>query len=151
MSAQANITVFDGATTPVTHTFTAAGVFANPLEGMIAEWREILASVPTYAQARIRTTQKQQKNGVWRVAITVQVPVMESVSGQNAAGYTAAPKVAYVNSMSAVGYFHERATTAERRLVKQILANLLNNVATTVSAATVGPADELLCQNITAS
>lgn len=151
MSAQANITVFDGAAAPVTHTFTPAGVAKDAAEGMVAEWREILAAVPTYAQARIRTSQKQQKNGVWRVAITVQVPVMESISGQNAAGYTAAPKVAYVNSASAVGYFHERATTAERRLVKQILANLLNNVSTSVTAATTGPADELISQNITVS
>jgi len=151
MSAQANITVFDGAATPVSHVFTASGSRIEPDNGHVAEWREVLATVPTYAQPAIRTSQKRQKNGIFRVALTVQVPVMESVSGQNAAGYTAAPKVAYVNSFSAVGYFHERATTAERRLVKQMLANLLNNLSTTVAAASTGPASALIDSNITAS
>lgn len=151
MAAQAAITVFDGAATPVTHTFKEAGSFLDPKDGNVAEWREILASVPTYAQLKLRTSQRLLKNGMWRVVLSVQVPVMESISGQNAAGYTAAPKVAYVNGGSYVGYYHERATTAERRLVKQIIANLLNNLGTTVTAAVTGMASDLIDSNVTAS
>lgn len=151
MSAQASIIAFDGAATPVTHTFTAAGVSTNLVDGIVAEWREILASVPTYAQAKIRTTQKQLKSGIWRLVLSVMVPVMESVSGQNAAGYTAAPKVAYTNTCSLVCFFHERATTAERRLARQLLVNISNNISTSVAAATTGPASELVDSNISVS
>lgn len=151
MSAQANIVAFDGASTPVSHTFQPAGQTKDPVNGIVAEWREIIATVPTYAQANLKTSQKLLKSGVWRVAVQVNVPVMESVSGQNASGYTAAPKVAYVNSCSFVCYFHERATTAERRLARQLLVNVMNNITTTVAAATTGAASELVDSNVSAS
>jgi len=151
MSAQANIVIFDGAATPVSHTFVPLGSSVDPILGRVAAWREILASVPLYANATAQTTVKKLKSGAQRLEIRFQVPVMESVSGQNAAGYTAAPKVAYVNVGSAVFYFNERATPAERRLVKQLVANSLNNVSTSVAAATTGVAAELIDSGITAS
>jgi hypothetical protein len=151
MSAQANIVAFDGAATPVTHTFTPAGALIDSTDGFTAMWREINAALPTYAQIQIKTTQKQLKSGVWRVSLTAAVPVMESISGQNAAGYTASPKVAYTNTVSLVGYFSERATPAERRLARQLVINMGNNISTTVAAATTGPASELIDSNITAS
>lgn len=151
MSSQANIIAFDGAATPVSHTFTPSGAVVDSVNGYVASWREIIAALPTYAQAKVETTQKQLKSGVWRVSLTVSVPVMESVSGQNAAGYTASPKVAYTNTVSMVGYFHERATPAERRLARQLLVNIGNNISTTVAAAVTGPASELIDSNITAS
>lgn len=151
MSSQANITVFDGAATPVSHTFIPLGTGVDEKLGTLAKWRESLASVPLAANARITTIDKALKNGITRYEIRVEVPVMESVSGQNAAGYTAAPKVAYTDTISAVCYFSDRSTIAGRRLVKQILANLLNNVSTSVAAASAGPAAELIDQGITAS
>lgn len=152
MSSQSNIIAFDGAATPVTHTFQPSGAFQDLVQGSIAEWREMLASVPTYAAIRVRTSARfMKKTSVWRLAISVSVPVMESVSGQNAAGYTAAPKVAYVNTASFVLYAHERATPAERRLCKQILTNIVGNVSTSVASPTTGMASELLDSNITAS
>jgi len=151
MSAQANIVAFDGAATPVSHTFSPCGVVNDPVEGTVADWREIITTVPTYAQPRVRLSQKRLKSGVYRVSTMVTVPVMESVSGQNAAGYTAAPKVAYENTVALIGYFHERATTAERRLVRMIAVNMANNISTTVAAATAGPVSELVDSNINAS
>jgi len=151
MSAQANITVFDGAATPVSHTLNPIGTKADPALGDMAMWRESLASVPLGANARLTTFVKKLKSGVSRIEIRVEVPVMESVSGQNAAGYTAAPKVAYTNQASAVFYFSDRATITDRRLVKQMLTNVLNNVSTSVAAPTTGPAAELVDLSITAS
>lgn len=152
MSAQANITAFDGASTPVSHTFVPITSFVDSKSGeKVAQWRESNASLPVYAAASIETRQASLKSGIERTQLTVAVPVMESVSGQNAQGYTAAPRVAYVNKESLVGYFHERATPAERRLARQLLVNISNNVTTSVAAATVGMASELIDQGITAS
>lgn len=151
MSSQANITVFDGAATPVSHTLVPLGVSNDVSLGMVAKWRENLAPVPLYANVRVSTMQKVLKSGIERVEIRVEVPVMEAVSGQNSLGYTAAPKVAFTDSVSFVGYFSERSAQANRRLAKQILVNLLNNVSTSVPAATIGPAAELIDSGITAS
>lgn len=152
MSAQANIVAFDGAATPVTHTLIPISSAADPKDGTLtATWREGLASLPIYAQISCVQKQQQLKSGVWRVSTTVTVPVMESVSGQNAAGYTAAPKVAYPNTVVITGYFNERASIAERRLVRQLALNIAGNVTTSVAPVTTGSAPELIDQNILAS
>lgn len=145
MSNIANITVFDGAATPVSHTFVPVSV-TRAAGRIVAEWRENLASVPTYACPRITMILETLKSGVVRSECTVEVPVMEAVNGQNAAGYTAAPKVAYVNKQSWIGYSHPRADLTGRRLAKQILTNLSNNVSTSVAAASSGFLPELVDQ-----
>lgn len=145
MSAIANITVFDGASTPVSHTLVAVSVTRE--KGKVtALWREQLASLPAYAQVSASMSIERLKSGVYKTVTRVEVPVMESVSGQNAAGYTAAPKVAYVNTVETTGYFHERSDVAGRRLARQIAVNLANNVTTTVAAASTGPMPELIDQ-----
>lgn len=145
MSQQANVTVFDGAAAPVSHTLVPVGNKAVKQE-LIAEWREMLTTVPAYAQIKARTSIVRMNSGIYRVSVTAEVPVMESVSGANAAGYTASPKIAYTNVVQFVGYFHERSTIAERRLARQLLVNFLNNVTVTTPAATTGPVSELVDQ-----
>lgn len=141
MSQIANITVYDGAATPVAHTLVAEGV--NTEKGItVAEWREQIASLPTEAQISATVRKKKLPTGVIQVEARVSVPVMESVSGSNAAGYTAAPKVAYVDTYVLSGYQHPRSTITSRRLARQIMANLLGAISTSVAAATSGPLPE---------
>jgi len=152
MSAQANIVAFDGAATPITHTLLPINSAADPKDGsLVANWREGLTTVPVYAQISCSMRQQQLKSGIYRSSITVSVPVMESVSGQNAAGYTAAPKVAYVNTVVITSYNDQRATIAERRLARQLAINIAGSVSTSVAPVTTGPAPELVDQNILAS
>lgn len=143
MGQQANITVFDGAGTPVSHTLVADGIETLP-NGSVAHWKETLASVPDYAQVRLHLKKELLKSGVTKVSVTLEVPVMESISGQNSAGYTAAPKVAYVDREDTVFYCHPRSTETGRRLVSQMLANAKANVSTSVTPVTAGPIAELL-------
>lgn len=142
MSNIADITVFDGAATPVSHTLKAVSVTRANNE-VVAEWRESLASVPTIAQVRAQMKVSRMKSGVYRTELRVVVPVMESVSGANSSGYTAAPKVAYENTIVITGFFHERADVAGRRLARQLAINLAGNISTSVAAATTGPLPEL--------
>lgn len=142
MSAIANITVFDGAGTPVSHTLTAISVTRKD-NSVIAEWREMSATVPAYAQVRASMKLETLKSGVYKCETRVVVPVMEAVTNQNAAGYTAAPKVAYENTFVTTAFLHQRSTVTDRRLARQILVNLLGNISTSVAAATSGPASEL--------
>lgn len=143
MAQIANITVFDGAASPVSHTLVAISVTRDKGK-VIALWREQLASLPVYAQVSAVATIEQLKSGVWKTEVRVEVPVMESISGQNAAGYTAAPKVAYVNTTINTSFFHERSDIAGRRLARQLLTNLMGNISTSVAAATSGPVPDLV-------
>jgi len=143
MSAIANITVFDGAATPVSHTLVAVSVTRESGK-VTAEWREAVAGVPVTAQMRASMTIEKLKSGVYKVEQRVVVPVMEAILNQNAAGYTAAPKVAYENTVITTGFFHERSDVAGRRLVRQAAINMMGNISTSVAAATSGPFPDLL-------
>jgi hypothetical protein len=143
MSAIANIAVYDGAATPVLHTLVPVSV-TRDRGGILAYWREQLASVPTEAQVWATMKLDTLKGGVVRAEITVGVPVMETVTNQNAAGYTAAPKVAYMDKNVWTSFHHPRSTITSRRLCRQLLTNISNNISTSVAAATSGPASELI-------
>lgn len=142
MANIADITVFDGAATPVSHVLKAVSVTRNNNE-VVAEWRESVATVPTYAQIRASMKISRLKSGVYRVEQRTVVPVMESIAGNNVSGYTAAPKVAYEDTVILTGLFHERSVAAGRRLARQLALNLGGNVSTSVAAATAGPLPEL--------
>jgi hypothetical protein len=151
MTTQANIVVYDGASTPVAHTLKPMSNKYDEKLGQVAFWRETLSNLPINANVRCTTLEKKLKNGFTRLEIRIEVPVLESVSGQNSAGYTAAAKIAYVNQSSQVLYISDRATEEERRTIRMLSVNIGNNVSASVAAATSGVAAELLDQGITAS
>lgn len=132
-----DITVYDGASTPVAHTLVHVGTTVVNKEA-VAMYREQLSSLPVSAQVSLRLAVRLLDSGVYRVTSRVEVPVMESINGENAAGYTAAPKVAYVDTFETVAYAHPRSTIEGRRTVRQLCTNLLGNVSTSVATPTAG-------------
>jgi len=142
MSAIANIAAYDGQSTPVLHTFVAESVSRSG-QDTIATYKEATAGVPDYAQGRIAIKRTKLGSGVNRVSVRVELPVMESVSGVNSAGYTAAPKVAYTDTAEVVGYFHDRSLIAGRRSVRQLAINVSGSIATSVAPAVTGPVPEM--------
>lgn len=148
MSAQANITVFDGAATPVSHTLVGEGIERLGDGTLKATWKESLSGVPDYAQVRAIQTKRKLPSGVFAVTMRGEVPVMESISGQNSSGYTAPPKVAYVDTVELRGFFHERSVVTGRRLARQMVLNLGGNVSTSVAPVSTGPVPELFDQLI---
>lgn len=148
MGQQANITVFDGAATPVSHTLVGEGIERLSDGTLKATWKESLSGVPDYAQIRYTQLKKKLPSGVFIVVGRVEVPVMESVSGQNASGYTAPPKVAYVDTVDIVGKFHERGVVTGRRLARQLAVNLAGNISTSIAPVTTGPLPEMVDQLI---
>lgn len=138
MAQQANITVFDGATTPVSHTLIGEEIEKVADGVSTAKWREQIATVPGYAQVRATQIKRKLKSGVFQVVSRIEVPVMESVSGVNSSGYTAPPKVAYVDRFEVVSYTHERSTETTKRLAMQMLLNWASNVTVTTPAVSAG-------------
>jgi len=148
MGQQTNFVVYDGATTPVVHTLVGEGI-ATEKDGTVrARWKESLTGIPDYAQVRAAISKRRLPSGTYRLEVESTVPVMESVSGQNAAGYTAAPKVAYVDTLRTICLFHERGTVNGRRLARQMHTNLLGALSTAVTPVTVSPIPELIDQLI---
>lgn len=146
MSQQANIVAFDGFGTPATHTFVGEGLHREADGTQVAEYKESLPGIPDYAQMRVRLTKRKLKSGVFRVATRVEVPVMEAVNAQNSSGYTAAPKVAYVDTIEIVGFHHQRSTVTGRRLARQLAINIANGVTTSVAPVTTHAVAELVDQ-----
>lgn len=143
MSAFAPITVFDGAQpTPVTHTLTNVSVTKTGKK-ITALWRELITTVPQEAQISMKAEWETIESGVQVETWTTMVPVMESISGQNAAGYTAAPKVAYVDKRVTQQFSHPRSTVAGRRLCRQLDLNAQGNISTSVTVVLTGPSPEL--------
>lgn len=137
MANIANITVFDGAATPVSHTLVPVSV-ARVGQKIVAEWKENLLTVPDSAQVRLWVTLERMASGVQKITSRLEIPVMESVNGTNASGYTAAPKIAYVDKAEQIQYVHPRSMATGRRNARQILTNLLGNVSTSVTPASTG-------------
>ncbi len=150
MSQIADITVYDGASTPVSHVLKAISV-SRVGPKVEAYWRESNAALPVYAQIQLWMTVEQLKSGVYKVVTKLEVPTMESVAGQNSAGYTAAPKVAYTDRHEYTSYAHPRSTISGRRLARQLLVNVLGNIGTSVAPVSSGFAPELIDQLISAT
>ncbi len=146
MAQQSAITVFDGATTPVTHTLQPVDNKIGKDGSRVAVWRENVPTLPVEAQMRAELIQRELQGGLVETRIAVIVPVMEAINGQNAAGYTAAPKVAYSDKAELRVVSHRRSTVASRRLCKQALLNLVNNIATSVTPVSAGVVDEATVQ-----
>lgn len=142
MGQQSNLAVFDGAATPVLHTLLPVDNKVLADGTRLAVWRENLITLPTEAQVRAELRQRELPSGVTETRFRVVFPVMESIGGQNAAGYTAAPKVAYVDSDEYVKYSHRRSTPTSRKISKQALMNAMNNIATTVTPVSAGTISE---------
>lgn len=148
MSAFAVIPVYDGASTPVLHNLTPISI-SRVSAKITALWRELTLTIPTEAQISLTMAVETLKSGVTVSTLDAQVPVMESISGQNAAGYTAAPKVAYVDRQVVTHYGHPRSTVAGRRLLRQLSINVQGNVSTSVAATNVGAWPECCDQQVT--
>lgn len=122
MAQIANIVVADGASTPVNHTFSP--VASSP----VAIYRENLATLPVIGQGRVELSNKSGANAsLQRVKISLALPALETISGENAAGYTAAPKVAYTNVVVIDMMLPARGTVQQRKDLRLMLSNLLKD------------------------
>jgi len=139
MAAQADIIAFDGESTPVSHTFVVDHVEYTGTD-LNAFWQEKTPGVPENAQGTVQLSRRKVNSGMTRIGFMVKLPVMESVNGANLSGYTAAPKVAYVDSAEGVQWVHPRSLAQGRQNAKTILFRILGNQTTTSAAIASGVA-----------
>lgn len=147
MSNIANIVAFDGATTPVSHTLLPDSVSKEKGSNM-ALWKEANASIPDDAQVRASLKRTRLGTGVTKHELRVEVPVMEAIGAANAQGYTAPPKVAFVDTIVITSLRSPRSTNAGHRLARQLALNIAGSVATSVAPVITGPVPEAFDLNI---
>lgn len=141
MANIANIVAFDGATTPVSHTLLADSVSRD--KGVnIAVWKEANASIPDDAQVRATLKRSKLGTGVTKQELRVEVPVMESIGAANSSGYTAPPKVAFVDTIIITSLRSGRSTNAGHKLARQLALNIAGSITTSVTPATTGAVPE---------
>lgn len=151
MASIADITVYDGESTPVAHVFKAIHTRMDKNGVQEAFYRESIAGLPLDAQPTLKLSNALLPSGVRRMAVRIEVPVMESVNGQNSAGYTAAPKVAFVETAEYVSYAHPRSTAQGRRNLRYMVQNFFRNLSVASGPAlayTGGPVNELIDEAI---
>ena len=129
MGAATNIVINDGAATPVAHTFTPIG---KDEKGVL--WFEQTAPAPVnplgakrigYRQSRVLDP-KGQLTGRSKVVLTIYIPTLETL-GNNSAGITPPPTVAYVEESRHEFTLPERSVKQERKDTRVLAQNLLGN------------------------
>lgn len=121
MAQLAAMNLTDGEATPVVHPVLPVSI--KPGEII---WRENLPTVPVTGQVvlKFKSVTPTNTNGVYKEIWTVETPILEATSGNNAAGYTAAPKVAHTPRADIVFYFHTRSTSQQRKNVRKMAFSL---------------------------
>lgn len=149
MSQQATLTAFDGSVVPEEHQFVGDSVLREDALSTIALYVERNPLIPLMAQNRVTTKRKVFASGVTRNSVRVEFPTMEGVTVAGTVdGYTAGPKVAYVDTVEIVTIRHPRSTEVGTRRVRQVALNLAGNITTSVGAAIAGQIVEVLDASI---
>lgn len=121
MAIIAAIVVNDGASTPAPHTFNP--VATSPK----AMYREGISNLPLVGQGQVMIGTGVPGAAVQRVKLTLALPALETATGANSDGYTAAPKVAYTNTVQVEFLLPSRGTAQQRKDLRVMLSNLLLN------------------------
>ena len=133
MSAIGQISINDGASTPVTHVF-------HPISTFPPLYRENQSGLALVGQGVIQVqTTGDSGSGLNKVRVVLALPALETVSAQNAQGYTAAPKVAYTNKVDATFILPNRGTAQQRKDLRVLMMNALANAQIVDSIDNLAP------------
>lgn len=122
MAQVAPIVVADGAATPVNHTFSPVATSPDTF------YREGISSLPLVGQGTLTIVNRSQANAkLQRVRVKLELPALETIAGNNAAGYTAAPAVAYTNTVMVEFLLPARGTVQQRKDLRVMLSNALKD------------------------
>jgi hypothetical protein len=123
MPSNAPIAIFDGATTPVSHSFSPKAINGN-----IASFQEILSGVPIGYPVLTVSNREPVKGsaGVYRVTMKLVVPKV--ITTTDVSGKTVT-SVDYSNSAEITLLLSERSSTQERKNIRVLASNLLMNAS----------------------
>jgi len=117
------IIVADGKSTPVNHTLIPVRTL-----GLSQKWRENVTGVSPAAQTTLtmKVDGPNQKTGLNKVTMTMDIPVLEPVVGTEGTG-VAVPKVAFSDRVIVSFILPDRGTQAQRNDLLVMLKNLCSD------------------------
>jgi hypothetical protein len=125
MSAQAIITINDGATTPVAHNFDPKGTMVGSDRKAVALWRDqSAASAVGYVTLNEHHT-PVNGNGMEKFRYVIDVPTLESAS--SGGSFVPPPTRAYGTIAVVEVWAHERASDQELKNIVAYVKNFTNH------------------------
>lgn len=121
MAQIADIVISDGAATPVSHSFKPVATSPKAI------YREGISNLPLVGQGQAMISGGVPGAALQRVKMTLALPALETATGANSDGYTAAPKVAYTNTVQVEFLLPSRGTPQQRKDLRVMLSNLLKD------------------------
>lgn len=116
MAVIANMTIADGAATPVNHTFTAKGV-----KNGVAKWKDQVSGVELgMPSVTFSLRESTRDNPMTKVTIKFRLPALETDPS------FLVPTLAYEDSATLEFLTHTRDTTQNRDDLQTFVYNLLN-------------------------
>lgn len=117
MAKFSNLTLNDGAATPVAHIFAT-----KSNDNQVSVYEDRVGGVPIgYAKNIIRISETTEQR---TIKVDIVVPILEAVSGANALGFTPAAKVAYQNIGKLEFRVSARSTTQQRKDIVAFVQNM---------------------------
>jgi hypothetical protein len=126
MTAIAALTLADGATTPVNHTFSPVNID----QAGVARWADRAGGVALgfpVVSFSMRNPTKSSRN--YRITAKVNVPVLEQTSPSTATGIQPAPTKAYDLIFNGEFILPERSTAQQRKDLLAYVKNYFANAA----------------------
>jgi len=134
MAARAVISLLDGQATPVTHTFSPNSGDGNVPGTSVISYEDRVGGVSVgFNRVSISTRQPSKQNRNYKVAVLIQVPVLEVVSNSTVSGIAPAPQAAYVDTVRMEFILPERSSVQSRKDLLAYTKNLLANAVMTSS------------------
>lgn len=132
MPAFAAITLNDGASTPVAHTFGQ-----NTQEGLVSTFADRSGGISVgYPTITIQSSIPSKTSRLYKVRAKVVLPVLETVSNSTFSGIAPAPTKAYDMTCVMEFFLPERSTLQNRKDIKAFAKNLLADALMTALVET---------------
>lgn len=134
MASFTNIVIDDGATPPTSHTFA---IKSN--DNRVSRYEDRAGGIPLgYGKLAASISDINKNNR--RIEFTIEVPVLEAVSGSNPSGFVPAASVAYYDKVTIGFVTNNRSTTRDR---EDLLAYVRNLLALPLVSAIVVDGEEI--------
>ena len=132
MSAIASLTLADGQSTPVNHTFAPVGIDAN----LVAKWVDRSSGIALgFPQVSFSLREPSKTSRNYRLTAKVILPVLEVTSPSTSTGIQPAPTLAYSLLANVDIVLPERSTAAQRADLAAYMKNYLANAVITNAIA----------------
>lgn len=135
MPAIGNLTINDGAATPVAHTFAPVGI-----SGIVASYADRSGGIPVgypTVDVSLRAPSNQSREKMYLATLRVNYPILEVTSPSTGTGIQPAPTVSYKMIAELKCWLPERSTLQNRKDLRAFIKNLMNDAVTTALVETL--------------